>query len=80
MESIFILTALLALLLLRTPVAVALGGLGIALLWLKGLPLVSVPQRLYGTMDSFELLAVPMFLLMSNVNDFGGKASATPAV
>lgn len=72
MESIFILTALLALLLLRTPVAVALGGLGIALLWLKGLPLVSVPQRLYGTMDSFELLAVPMFLLMSNVLLRGG--------
>lgn len=72
MESIFILTALLALLLLRTPVAVALGGLGIALLWLKGLPLISVPQRLYGTMDSFELLAVPMFLLMSNVLLRGG--------
>ncbi len=72
MESIFILTALLALLLLRTPVAIALGGLGIALLWLKGLPLVSVPQRLYGTMDSFELLAVPMFLLMSNVLLRGG--------
>lgn len=72
MESIFILTALLALLLLRTPVAIALGGLGIALLWLKGLPLISVPQRLYGTMDSFELLAVPMFLLMSNVLLRGG--------
>jgi C4-dicarboxylate transporter DctM subunit len=72
METIFILTALIALLLFRTPVAFALGGLGVILLALKGLPLVSVPQRLYGTMDSFELLAVPMFLLMSNILLRGG--------
>ena len=64
METILILTALIALLVVRTPVAFALGGLGIVLLALKGIPLVGVPQRLYGTMDSFELLAVPMFLLM----------------
>ena len=72
MESVLILTALLALLLLRTPVAFALGGLGVILLALKGFPLVAVPQRLHGSMDSFELLAVPMFLLMSNVLLKGG--------
>lgn len=72
METFFILTALLALLILRTPVAFALGGLGVILLALKGLPMVAVPQRLHGTMDSFELLAVPMFLLMSNVLLRGG--------
>ena len=52
--------------------AFALGGLGVILLWLKGLPLVAVPQRMHGTMDSFELLAVPMFLLMSNILLRGG--------
>lgn len=72
MEAFLILVALVALLLLRTPVAFALGGLGIILLALKGLPLVAVPQRLHGSMDSFELLAVPMFLLMSNVLLRGG--------
>ncbi|RMF01522.1 MAG: TRAP transporter large permease subunit, partial [Alphaproteobacteria bacterium] len=72
MEAVLILTALVALLVLRTPVAFALGALGVILLWLKGFPLISVPQRLYGTMDSFELLAVPMFLLMSNVLLKGG--------
>ncbi len=72
METVIILTALIALLICRTPVAVALGALGVILLFLKGLPLISVPQRLYGTMDSFELLAVPMFLLMSNVLLRGG--------
>ena len=72
METVVILAALIGLLVLRTPVAVALGSLGVILLWLKGFPLVSVPQRLYGTMDSFELLSVPMFLLMSNVLLRGG--------
>ena len=72
MEVVLILFSLIALLVLRTPVAFALGGLGVILLWIKGLPLVAVPQRLYGTMDSFELLAVPLFLLMSNVLLRGG--------
>ncbi|HHI82856.1 MAG TPA: TRAP transporter large permease subunit, partial [Rhizobiales bacterium] len=72
METVLILTALVALLVLRTPVAFALGGLGVILLAMKGIPLVGVPQRLYGTMDSFELLAVPMFLLMSNILLKGG--------
>ena len=72
MEAVLILVALIALLLFRTPVAFALGGLGVILLALKGLPMVAVPQRLHGTMDSFELLAVPMFLLMSNILLKGG--------
>lgn len=72
MEAALILLALVALLVLRVPVAFALGILGIALLYFKGLPMIGVPQRLYGTMDSFELLAVPLFLLMSNVLLRGG--------
>ena len=72
MEAIFILSALIGLLLLRVPVAFAMGALGIALLWIQDLPLIGVPQRLLGSMDSFELLAVPLFLLMSNILLKGG--------
>ena len=72
MEVILILGGLIGLLILRVPVAFAMGALGVLLLWLKGFPLIAVPQRLFGTMDSFELLAVPMFLLMSNVLLKGG--------
>ncbi len=67
MSGFVILFLLIFLLVIRVPVAFALGGLGVALLAYFPLPLVGVPERLYGTMDSFELLAVPMFLLMSNV-------------
>ncbi len=72
MEVVYILGGLIALLLLRVPVAFSMGALGVFLLWLKGFPLVAVPQRLFGAIDSFELLAVPMFLLMSNVLLKGG--------
>lgn len=72
MTAFLILAALLLLLILRVPVAFALGSLGVFLLWYFPLPLNAVPQRLYGSMDSFELLAVPMFLLMSNVLLKGG--------
>jgi len=72
MEPFLILGLLVLLLLVRVPVASALGTLGVALLMWKGFPLISVPQRIYGTLDSFELLAVPMFLLMSNVLLAGG--------
>lgn len=72
MEALLIIGALIALLVLRVPVAFAMAGLGIFLLWLKDIPLIGVPQRLYGTVDSSELLAVPLFLLMSTVLLKGG--------
>ncbi len=72
MTAALILLALIALLALRVPVAFALGGLGIALLWLGDLSLFIAPQTLLGTMDNFILLAVPLFLLMSNVLLKGG--------
>ncbi len=67
MTAACIFIALVLLLLLRVPVAFALGCLGLLLLLLKDLTLDMVPLSLYGTMDSFILLAVPLFLLMSNV-------------
>jgi C4-dicarboxylate transporter DctM subunit len=72
MTTVWILLALLALLFIRVPVAFALGGLGLFLLWLKDINVVMVPQALYSTADSFVLLAVPLFLLMSNILLKGG--------
>jgi len=72
MTTVYILLSLLALLLIRVPVAFSLGGLGLALLWFKDLSLVMVPQALYSTTDNFVLLSVPLFLLMSNILLKGG--------
>ncbi len=72
MTSILILAALVILLLLRVPVAFTLAGLGLFLMMAKGFTLSMVPLSLFSTMDSFILLAVPLFLLMSNVLLKGG--------
>lgn len=67
MTTALILLGLITLLLSRVPVAFALGGLGLILLLLKDFTLSMVPLSLFSTMDSFILLAVPLFLLMSNI-------------
>lgn len=72
MTTFLILAALMGLLFIRVPVAFALGGLGLFLLWLKDISIIMVPQALYSMADSFVLLAVPLFLLMSNILLKGG--------
>lgn len=72
MTAFLILLALILLLFSRVPVAFALGGLGLALIVLGDLSPMMVPQGLYSVVDSFILLAVPLFLLMSNVLLKGG--------
>jgi C4-dicarboxylate transporter DctM subunit len=54
------------------PVAFSLAGLGTVMLLAKGLPLIMVAQNLHGAIDSFILLSVPLFLLMSNILLKGG--------
>jgi C4-dicarboxylate transporter DctM subunit len=72
MTAFLILAGMLALLVLGVPVAFVLGGLGLLLLWLGDLSLLMVPQGLYSATNDFILLAVPLFLLMSNVLLKGG--------
>lgn len=67
MTTIAILGVLFTLLLLRVPVAFTLGGLGLTLLILGGFSPLMAPQAILDTLDGFILLAVPLFLLMSNI-------------
>lgn len=75
MTVILILASLFSLLLIRVPVAFALGGLGLALLLIGGFSPLMAPQAMLSTLDGFILLAVPLFLLMSNVLLKGGVGS-----
>jgi len=72
MTTFLILVALFALLLIRVPVAFTLGGLGLALLIFGGFSPLMAPQAILSTLDGFILLAVPLFLLMSNILLKGG--------
>lgn len=72
MTALLILLALLVLLLAGVPIAFALGGLGLVLLFANDVSLIMVPQGLYSAVDNFILLAAPLFILMSNILLKGG--------
>lgn len=72
MTAILVVLGLFALLFAGVPIAFALGGLGLVMLTVGGFSPLMVPQGLYSTVDSFILLAVPLFLLMSNILLKGG--------
>ncbi|MEE2868539.1 MAG: TRAP transporter large permease [Pseudomonadota bacterium] len=72
MTTVLILASLFTLLLIRVPVAFALGGLGLGMLILGGFSPLMAPQAILSTLDGFILLAVPLFLLMSNILLKGG--------
>ncbi|MFT4725873.1 MAG: C4-dicarboxylate transporter DctM subunit [Granulosicoccus sp.] len=67
MIVVIILACLFTLLLARVPVAFALGFLGLSMLIVGGFSPLMAPQAILSTLDGFILLAVPLFLLMSNV-------------
>ena len=72
MTAALVLAGLFGLLFAGVPIAFALGGLGLAMLVLGGFSPLMVPQALYSSIDNFILLAVPLFLLMSNILLKGG--------
>ena len=72
MKLILILGIMFALLLASLPVAFSLGGLGLGMLLGGGFSPLMAPQAILSTLDGFILLAVPLFLLMSNILLYGG--------
>jgi len=67
MTFLFVVTLLLALLFIGLPVAFSLGTASLALIVAFDLPFKIIGQTIFSSMDSFVLLAVPLFILMSQV-------------
>ncbi len=59
-------------LLLRFPIAFALGLSCLAYLVIKGIPLIIVPMKMYSGIDVFVLLSIPGFILAGNLMNQGG--------
>ncbi|MBZ4660639.1 MAG: dicarboxylate transporter, DctM subunit, partial [Desulfacinum sp.] len=58
---------------LNTPIALAIGLGSLAALWIHGgFPLMMVIQRLYAGVDSFPLMAVPLFMIAGALMEAGG--------
>ena len=72
MTILIVLSLMFILLLSGLPVSFSLGFLGLAMLIFGGFSPLMAPQAILSTLDGFILLAVPLFLLMSNVLLKGG--------
>lgn len=59
-------------LLIGMPVALALAVSSAIYLYLAGIPLVVIPQKMFAGMDSFVLLCIPGFILAGNLMNGGG--------
>ena len=70
--SAFYVLGLLVLLFAGVPVAVSLILVGVTGVWLAGVPLAILGQRMAFGLDNFTLIAVPMFLLMGNLMNASG--------
>ncbi|MFT0211476.1 TRAP transporter large permease [Pseudomonas sp. F1_0610] len=70
--ALIILLCLWILLLIGVPIAFCFVLVAIVMLWQLGIPLAAVPINLISGVDSFILLSVPLFLLMSNILLRGG--------
>lgn len=70
-----LLVSLVALFLIGVPIAFALGlGSLFALLADPSLPLVLVPQRMFTALDSWPIMAIPLFMLAGELMSRGGMS------
>jgi C4-dicarboxylate transporter DctM subunit len=73
MTAEVLLIGLLVLLALNLPIAVAIGAAAVLALLAQGdLPLVMVIQRMFAGIDSFHLMAVPLFMAAGVIMEAGG--------
>lgn len=68
----FMITAMVALFALSVPIAIAIAAASIGgIVFFTPLPLVVVAQKLMTALDSFPLMAVPLFILAGNLMESG---------
>ncbi len=71
-EILFIFGILLLVLITGLPVFITLGVMGVGFLLLSGQSLASLATVVYGSIDNFVLVALPLFILMAQIMTRGG--------
>ncbi len=68
-----LLVSMLLLFLLTVPIALAIGMASTLAVWSEGqLPLIVIVQRIFTSLDSFPLMAIPFFILAGGLMETGG--------
>lgn len=69
-----LLAILLVLFVAGLPIALALGVAPLATLVDRNVPLIAIPQVIFESLDSFALMALPLYVLAGRLMQFGGIA------
>ncbi|WP_096438661.1 TRAP transporter large permease [Alteribacter populi] len=69
---LILLLSFFGLIILRVPIAFALGLSSMLTIFNLGLPFTSIVNQMYSSVNSFPLLAVPLFLLLGRIMNDGG--------
>lgn len=68
MTTEILILSLLFLFVINTPIAISIGMASILAMLIKGdFPLMMVVQRMFGGIDSFHLMAVPLFMFVGKI-------------
>lgn len=70
----FTLLAFLALIVIGTPIVLALGVSAALTIYIADIPVGIIAQRMYGGLDSFTVMAIPFFVLAGIIMERGGIA------
>lgn len=72
MNMILITILLLFLMIIKVPVAFAMASTASLALFLTGIPLDLIPQRLFGSLNTFSLLSIPLFIFVGEAMNAAG--------
>lgn len=72
MSLLFLVIAFVFFFLISAPIAVAIGLASLPVVFDAGMPLMYIGQRLFASLDSFTLLAIPFFILAGTIMEGGG--------
>ncbi len=72
MEILWVLVLMLVLILMGVPVFISLGVSSVVALLASGTSLMLIAQRMYTSIDVYNLLAVPLFIFVGEVMNTGG--------
>jgi len=67
MTALMIISAFAVLILLRVPIVLALIAIAFAYFHVRGFPLTIVPYTMYKTLNTFTIVAIPMFIFMGEL-------------
>ena len=71
---ILLVLVLLALFVASVPIALALGMASLSTLIDRNIPFVAIPQVVFESLDSFALMALPLYVLAGKLMQHGGIA------